>query len=170
MLAAVLDQLVDDVGVASDEGGQRPAGADRPQLVVVADEHQFGPGGLDAGGQGDQVGVVGHAHLVEDDHGALVEGQPVVVEPPQQAGQRPGLAHGRLSCPGCGPPGRRWRSRPPGSRAASKAAATTWSRVVLPAPATPTTSSAPRPELQMLSAAWRCSADRAAPIALLRHA
>ncbi len=102
VLAAVLGQLVDDVGVASDQGGERPAGADRPQLVVVADQHQLGAGGLDAGGEGDQVGVLGHADLVEDDHGALVEGEPVVVEAPQQAGQRPGLAHLRLSAQGAG--------------------------------------------------------------------
>ncbi len=51
MLSAVLGQVVDDVGVASDQGGERPARADRTQLMVVADEHQLGPGGLDAGGE-----------------------------------------------------------------------------------------------------------------------
>jgi hypothetical protein len=82
MLTAVFCQLVDDVGLASDRGCERPAGADCPELVAVADEHQFGACGLTAGGQGDQVRVLGHADLVEDDHAALVEGQPVVVQPP----------------------------------------------------------------------------------------
>ena len=46
----------------------------------------------------------------------------------------------------------------------SKASATARSMVVLPAPATPTTSSAPRPEVQMPSTADRCSSDSPAPM------
>ena len=115
VLTPVLCQLVDDVGVTADQSGERPAWADRPELVVVADEHQLGPGGLDAGGEGDQVGVLGHAYLVENDHAALVEGEPVVVEPPQQAGQRSGLADLRL-------PAQR-ASRLPGGRGPDHSAA-----------------------------------------------
>jgi hypothetical protein len=37
VLAAVFAEMVDDVGVAADQGSQGSAGADRPQLVVVAD-------------------------------------------------------------------------------------------------------------------------------------
>jgi hypothetical protein len=52
VLTPVLGQLVDDVGVTAYQAGQCPTGADRPQLVLVADEHQLGAGGLDAGGEG----------------------------------------------------------------------------------------------------------------------
>src|SRR5262249_21910194 len=38
VLAAVLGQLVHDVGVAAHQRAECTAGADRPQLVVVADE------------------------------------------------------------------------------------------------------------------------------------
>jgi hypothetical protein len=94
--------LVDDVGVAADQSGERPAGTDRPQLAGVADQHQLGAGGLDAGSERDQVGVLGHTDLVENDHAAIVEGEPVVVQAPQQAGQRAGLAQVRLSAQGAG--------------------------------------------------------------------
>jgi hypothetical protein len=50
--------------------------------VVVADEHQLGAGGLDAGGKGDHVAVFGHTDLVENDHAAVIQGDPVVVQPP----------------------------------------------------------------------------------------
>ena len=84
VLAAVFDQLVDTSGWRRTSAWQRPAGADRAQLVVVADEHQLRSGGLDARGEGDQVDVLGHAHLVADDQAAVVEGQPAVVEPPDR--------------------------------------------------------------------------------------
>jgi hypothetical protein len=70
--------------------------------MVVPDKHQLGAGGLDAGREGDEVGVLSHANLVENDHAAVVEGEPVVVEAPQQAGQRAGLAQLRLSAQGAG--------------------------------------------------------------------
>ena len=66
-------RIVDSVGVAGDQGAQGAAGADRPELAVVAHEHQLRPGGFDMGGQAEQVGVVGHPHLVQNDHGPLVE-------------------------------------------------------------------------------------------------
>ncbi len=91
VLAAVLGQVVDGVGVARHQGTQRAARADRAELAVVADEHQLGPGQLDVGGQAGQVDVVGHAHLVQDDDGLFGEGQLAVVEPPDEAGQRAGL-------------------------------------------------------------------------------
>jgi hypothetical protein len=46
----------------------------------------------------------------------------------------------------------------------SKASDTARSIVVIPAPATPTTSSAPRPEVQMPTTAARCSSDSRAPM------
>ena len=61
VLAAVLHQVVHRVGVAGDEGLQGAARADRAQLAVIADEHQFRSGRLGVGGQADQVDVVGHA-------------------------------------------------------------------------------------------------------------
>ena len=82
VLAAILGQAVDDVGVAPHQGHQCPARADGAKLVVVADEHQFGPGGLDPGGEGHQVGVLGHANLVQDHHRLVTEGEPVMVEAP----------------------------------------------------------------------------------------
>jgi hypothetical protein len=42
--------------------------------------------------QAEQVDVVGHSHLVAQHHGAIVKAQLVVVDPPEQAGQRPPLA------------------------------------------------------------------------------
>ena len=47
-------------------------------------------------GEAEEVGVVGHAHLVQDDHASLVELEPVAVEPPSEAGQRTSLSDTRL--------------------------------------------------------------------------
>ena len=91
VLAAVLCQAVDHPGMPADEGSQGPARADRAHLMVVADGHEFGPGGLHPGREGDQVGVFGHADFVQNEDGALVEGEPPLVEPPQQAGRCSGL-------------------------------------------------------------------------------
>ncbi len=41
-----------------------------------------------------EVGVVGHAGFVDDHHGAVVEGDRAVVEPPEQRGDRAGLDAG----------------------------------------------------------------------------
>ena len=73
-----------EVGVAVDERGERSAGSDGGELVVVTDEHQAGVGVLDGEGEAGEVGVVGHAGLVDDDDGARVEGVVAVVESPQQ--------------------------------------------------------------------------------------
>jgi hypothetical protein len=68
--------------------------------VGVADQDKFGAGGLDAVDEGDEVDVLGHPHLVENDHAVLVEHYPAVVEAPQQTGQGAGLAQLRLSAQG----------------------------------------------------------------------
>jgi hypothetical protein len=61
MLAAVLYEVMDDLGMPAHPGGQRPSRASRAQLMVVADGHHFGPGGRHPGREGDQLGVIGHA-------------------------------------------------------------------------------------------------------------
>ena len=92
VLSAVLVQVMDGARVAGHKGAQGAAGADRAELAVVTDEHQLGPGRFDMRGEADEVDVVGHAHLVEDHSGLFAEAQLAVVEPPDQAGQRPRLA------------------------------------------------------------------------------
>ena len=76
VLAAVLGQVVDGVGVAGHQGTEGSPGPDRAELVVIAGEHQLGPGGLDIGAEAHQVDVVCHAHLVQDDQSLFVESEP----------------------------------------------------------------------------------------------
>jgi hypothetical protein len=102
VLAAVLGQLVDDIGVAADQRSQRSAGADRTELVVVAHEHELGARGLHPGGQSDQVGVLGHPRLIENHNRLVVESDSVVIQPPQQTRQRPRLTDLRLLAQGAG--------------------------------------------------------------------
>jgi hypothetical protein len=87
-------------GVACHQGAERTTRAHRPELTIVADQHELGTGGFDVGSEADQVGVVGHAHLVQDHQAALAELQLAVVEAPGEAGQSPCLADPCLSAQG----------------------------------------------------------------------
>ena len=62
-----------EVGAALEEGGEGAAGADGGELAVIADEHQRRAGAFDGEDEAGEVGVVGHAGLVDDDDGAGVE-------------------------------------------------------------------------------------------------
>ena len=116
VLAAVLDQVVHRVGVAGDEGLQGAARADRAQLAVIADEHQFRPGRLDVGGQAEPGRRRRSCRPRRRARRSVVEAsRPWSSRQIRLANVRDSAQVG-LPCPGCGPPGRRWRYRSPGSR------------------------------------------------------
>ena len=74
-----------------DEGFEAAAGAHRAELAVVSDDDQLGAGRFGGGKQAEHGGVVGHARLVTDNHGAAIEVDLFVVETPQQGGDGSGL-------------------------------------------------------------------------------
>ena len=63
-----------ELGVAVDERGERTAGSDGGELVVVTDEHERRVGVLDGERKAGEVGVVGHAGLVDDHDGVAGRG------------------------------------------------------------------------------------------------
>ena len=78
LLADVLPQQVHGVGLAPHEafeGARRPH---RAELAMVADEDRLGPGRLRLRQQAQQGRVVGHRRLVDDQHRAGVEAEPVM--------------------------------------------------------------------------------------------
>ncbi len=70
--------------MAVDERSERTAGSDGGELVMITDEHERRVRLVDGEGQAGEVGVVGHAGLVDDHDGARVEGHLAVVESPEQ--------------------------------------------------------------------------------------
>ena len=58
---------------AVEEPGERAAGADGAELAVVADQHHLRPRRVRRDEEAEEVAVVGHGGLVEDDHGPGVE-------------------------------------------------------------------------------------------------
>jgi hypothetical protein len=147
-LAQVLGQDLYLITVAVDQSLQGTARANGAELTVVAHQHHLGSGGLRMRKQAHQVGVVGHAHLVEHDHVSFGEGHLSVVKPPSEAGQGPRLIDAGLASEVAGR-----LSRGGGAQhlvaGGLEASRTTESMVVLPEPATPRTSSAPLSEVQM---------------------
>ena len=123
--------------VAGDEGFEGAARADRAELAVIADHDHLGPGRLGGGQQAQHGGVVGHARLVADHHRAVVEVQAVRGRSATAARPWCGTRRCRLRGPGCGPPGRRWRCRSPGSRRSRTRRGPRPGRWSCPAPATP---------------------------------
>ena len=93
---------------AVEEPGERAAGADGAELAVVADQHHLRPCRLGGDQDTQDVAVIGHAGLVDDDHRVGVEGSTVMVEAPQQRGDGAALDAG-LAAQGSGglPGGRR---------------------------------------------------------------
>ncbi len=85
-----------------DEPTEGAAGAHGPELAVIAHQHDLGPGRFGGDQDPQQVRVGGHPRLVEDDHGAGVEREPPVVEPPQQRGEGAGLGDAGLPAEGAG--------------------------------------------------------------------
>ncbi len=117
VLADVDGELPHPLGMAGQQGAQPAAGPHGAQLAVVADDDHLGLGPRRDGEEAGEVGVVGHAGLVEDEDVAGGEADPVMGEPPAQRGDRPGLlepgalaeAAGGLAGRGCadhGEPGR----------------------------------------------------------------
>jgi hypothetical protein len=104
VLADVGVEPDDEVGPTVEQRGEGTAGADGGELPGVADKHQRGAGALDREHEPGEVGVVGHAGLVDHDDGALVEDDLAVVAVPQQRCERPRLhahlgAEVRAACP-----------------------------------------------------------------------
>ena len=107
VLAHVVRQGVDGTRVALGEAFQAAAGADRAELPVVTDQHDLRAGQRRLGEQPQHGRVIDHRGLIDDEDGALVEVELMVVEPPQQRGHRPGLdvriaAQGAGGLPGGG--------------------------------------------------------------------
>ena len=109
VLADVLVEDVHGVVGAVEEPGERAAGADGAELAVVADQHHLRPRRLRRDQDPQDVAVVGHADLVDDDHRVGVEGLAAVVEAPQQ--RRDGAAVD-AGLPAQGPGGLPGRGRP----------------------------------------------------------
>jgi hypothetical protein len=106
-LAQVAAQRVHPVGVWAGHGSQSATGPDGGQLARVAHDDGLGAGPVDVVQEGGEFEVTGHACLVQDDHGAVIEAQLAVVETPQQrsdcAGRHAGAPSqdlGRLACGG----------------------------------------------------------------------
>jgi hypothetical protein len=87
------------VGLPDDESLEASAGVDSAELAVIAHDDQLGAGRLCFGEQAQHGGVVTHARLVADHHGAAVQTGLPVVDPPQQGGDGPRL-HAGLSAQG----------------------------------------------------------------------
>jgi len=68
VLADVDGELVNQVGVAGEEGFEPAAGADGAELAVVADHDQLRLRLRDGGEEPGEVGVIRHARLIEDHH------------------------------------------------------------------------------------------------------
>ena len=84
-MATVLDEL--DRFEPAGEAGEQAAGVDLGELAGVADEHDLGAGpvgGVEERGEG---AGAGHAGLVDDQHGAVVESWLAVVEVDAQPSQ-----------------------------------------------------------------------------------
>ncbi|GAC1532172.1 MAG: hypothetical protein NVS3B12_09430 [Acidimicrobiales bacterium] len=129
-------ETVDPFGVAGQQSTEPSAGADRAELAVIANHDQLGSGRVDGGEETTQVGVIGQAALIEDDHVAGPEAQPVMVEAPPKRRDGAGLADPRAGAQ----PERGltdhvavpYTAKPPASNPARTAARA----VVLPDPAT----------------------------------
>ncbi len=124
------------------------------------------PGAFDGEDEAGEVGVVGHPGFVDHHDGPVVEGDLAVVEAPQQRREGPRLDAG-FGGRGCGRPGRSSRCRAPGSRPARGCVLAVSSAVVLPDPATPTTTDTPARPVQSCSTTRRCPAVSACPSRLL---
>lgn len=85
-LADVLVEDVDGWAVAVDEGFEAAAGFDGIKLVVVANDDRLGAGEVDGGEELGHRLVVCHAGLVDEEHGPVVEGELLMLEPPHERG------------------------------------------------------------------------------------
>ncbi len=85
-LADVLVQDVNGGPVAPDEGFEPAASFDGVELVVVADDDGPGAGNVDGGKELQDRLVVGHAGFVDQQDGAVVKGELLVLEPPDERG------------------------------------------------------------------------------------
>ena len=109
VLADVLDEAVHGRMPPVDQRAEPAAGTDGGQLPVIAHHDHFRLGVVGGDEETVEVGVVGHAGLVQDHDGGVVECQLVVVDAPQQRRQRPRrnlrrLLQGAGGLPGGGRP------------------------------------------------------------------
>jgi hypothetical protein len=79
-LADVLAKDVDGGAVPADERFESAARFDGVELVMVPDDHGLGAGHVGGGEQLQHRLVVGHAFFVDQEDGALIEPEPLVLE------------------------------------------------------------------------------------------
>ena len=83
-LADVVIEGGEDLGVTVQQRGDGAAGSDGRELPRVTDQDDLRPRLLDLGDEPEEVGIGGHGGFVDDHDAAVVEGDEVVVEAPEE--------------------------------------------------------------------------------------